>query len=98
MIQRSTDPIMVTEKQLASAIRVIERELADAAASAEISVQPYADPEIEECGPQTLLLAKLHGGVSAETYWALHLRVCRALRARHLLEPDIPLSYMTSGE
>ena len=98
MIQRSADPIMVTEKQLASAIRVIERELAAAATSAKISVQSYVDPEIEECGARTLLLAKLHGDVGAQKYWALHLRVCQALRERHLLEPDIPLSYMTSDE
>jgi hypothetical protein len=91
-VTRTTDRILVSEEQLAEAIRVVEEELARAGVRAEIEVLDYEGPELDE-GPQTLVRAHLRTPMRTGAWMDLVEAVGSRLRAAGLSVADLPLQY-----
>jgi hypothetical protein len=92
MVTRTTDRILVSEEQLADALRIVEAELARAGLDADIEVILYADREIEDY-EYTLLLASVPPRVPVSTLAELLVSVDKGLEAAGLRWPATRLLF-----
>ncbi len=98
MIRRSAETILVSEEQLAEAIRLVEQTCAGAGIEPDIEVAPYIDPEDEDDNWLTLITVGVRTPVPTPRLIDLITGIGRALRSRGLLEPQLPLGFLVSPE
>src|SRR5688572_28144607 len=97
MVVRTADRIMVSEAQLAEAVRVFASALEENRLPADIEVALDVDPE-GEIGETTLLIAHLREDVEFDWLWTAFPRAAERLREARLLRPAIALDvHLTPG-
>jgi hypothetical protein len=93
MVVRTTDRIRVSEEQLAEALSIFERALADLGLVADIEVADDWDPESSEVPDRTVLVARVRQEVDVRRLTDALPVIGDRLRERRLMSPSLPLVF-----